>query len=328
MGLFSNNKKLCPVCGSPTPRLLSTKVEGQALCSACGDKVSFMAESKKGSLTMSSLNEYLAFYDADASVRASFNADFEKQCSGLFTNKAVLCDYSKRVFKLTNMNDAFTLPADSFVRLEVRQDNDVVIELTRDALKIYDTHVIEKIEALKPEVDKYNNIHDMVDTMKGISDAREYTKAIQEGRTIDYAEKLQNDRDFERSRPNFRCTEPFNKWYMTIEIDHPWGEGFSHHDSQIFFDTQYPSIADALDKYQTEFVGYKEIAMALRKICCPDCQIIDETNQAAPGTAAPSTSSSAATSVADDLKKFKELLDDGIITQEEFDAKKKQLLGL
>ena len=31
---------------------------------------------------------------------------------------------------------------------------------------------------------------------------------------------------------------------------------------------------------------------------------------------------------ADELKKFKELLDNGIITQEEFDAKKKQLLGL
>lgn len=31
---------------------------------------------------------------------------------------------------------------------------------------------------------------------------------------------------------------------------------------------------------------------------------------------------------ADELKKFKELLDSGIITQEEFDAKRKQLLGL
>lgn len=36
----------------------------------------------------------------------------------------------------------------------------------------------------------------------------------------------------------------------------------------------------------------------------------------------------AAVSAADELKKFKELLDLGIITQEEFDAKKKQLLGL
>ena len=36
----------------------------------------------------------------------------------------------------------------------------------------------------------------------------------------------------------------------------------------------------------------------------------------------------ATNSCADELKKYKELLDSGIITQEEFDAKKKQLLGL
>ena len=30
----------------------------------------------------------------------------------------------------------------------------------------------------------------------------------------------------------------------------------------------------------------------------------------------------------DQIKKYKDLLDSGIITQEEFDAKKKQLLGL
>lgn len=35
-----------------------------------------------------------------------------------------------------------------------------------------------------------------------------------------------------------------------------------------------------------------------------------------------------ASTSADEIKKYKELLDMGIITQEEFDAKKKQLLGL
>ncbi len=37
---------------------------------------------------------------------------------------------------------------------------------------------------------------------------------------------------------------------------------------------------------------------------------------------------SSADSKAEDILKFKELLDGGIITQEEFDAKKKQLLGI
>lgn len=35
----------------------------------------------------------------------------------------------------------------------------------------------------------------------------------------------------------------------------------------------------------------------------------------------------AAISPAEELKKFKELLDMGVISQEEFDAKKKQILG-
>lgn len=65
---------------------------------------------------------------------------------------------------------------------------------------------------------------------------------------------------------------------------------------------------------------------------CPHCHSTDvkalskeeweaETTKQAQ-TAAPAVSS------ADELKKFKDLLDSGVITQEEFDAKKKQLLGL
>ncbi len=41
-----------------------------------------------------------------------------------------------------------------------------------------------------------------------------------------------------------------------------------------------------------------------------------------------STSSNVSISIADEIKGFKELLDMGAITQDEFDAKKKQLLGL
>ena len=45
-------------------------------------------------------------------------------------------------------------------------------------------------------------------------------------------------------------------------------------------------------------------------------------------TSTPITNITQEQSSADELKKFKDLLDSGIITQEEFDAKKKQLLGL
>jgi len=40
------------------------------------------------------------------------------------------------------------------------------------------------------------------------------------------------------------------------------------------------------------------------------------------------TQPSTETSTTDELRKYKSLFDDGIITQEDFDAKKKQLMGL
>ena len=62
---------------------------------------------------------------------------------------------------------------------------------------------------------------------------------------------------------------------------------------------------------------------------CPKCNstnLSDATDEDI-RTAANGNSNSAVSS-ADELKKYKELLDSGVITQEEFDAKKKQLLGL
>lgn len=53
----------------------------------------------------------------------------------------------------------------------------------------------------------------------------------------------------------------------------------------------------------------------------------DQNNMAQAPEPQPASSGSG-TSAADEIRKYKELLDDGIITQEEFDAKKKQLLGL
>ena len=55
---------------------------------------------------------------------------------------------------------------------------------------------------------------------------------------------------------------------------------------------------------------------------------IEESKKANKEVPSPLTTIVQNTSDADELKKYKDLLDNGVITQEEFDAKKKQLLGL
>ena len=78
--------------------------------------------------------------------------------------------------------------------------------------------------------------------------------------------------------------------------------------------------SEAADRARDKIVDYGR---------CPKCHSADladatkaEIRQAASGN------SNSTVSAADELKKYKELLDMGVITQQEFDAKKKQLLGL
>ena len=65
---------------------------------------------------------------------------------------------------------------------------------------------------------------------------------------------------------------------------------------------------------------------------CPKCNSTDlrklTKEEFEKEKASASNNATSNSSAADELKKFKELLDMGVITQEEFDAKKKQLLGL
>ena len=69
------------------------------------------------------------------------------------------------------------------------------------------------------------------------------------------------------------------------------------------------------------------LAMVLSMVACGgnDAPAADAPAAAAPAADAPAQQ---AVSAADEILKFKQLLDAGVITQEEFNAKKAQLLGL
>ena len=77
---------------------------------------------------------------------------------------------------------------------------------------------------------------------------------------------------------------------------------------------------------KTNTTGYKDVYAAGQKILSILSVILKKNRDAAEASKQPA--STASSSVADEIKKFKELLDMGAITEEEFNAKKKQLLGL
>ncbi len=100
--------------------------------------------------------------------------------------------------------------------------------------------------------------------------------------------------------------------------------------SQAAFNSFFVSYTvSAIDKQRAE----NKLNTMVDYSSCPKCKSSklkriseEELHQIQEKENAPVTSTTL--SSADELKKFKELLDSGVITQEEFDAKKKELLGL
>ena len=81
-------------------------------------------------------------------------------------------------------------------------------------------------------------------------------------------------------------------------------------------------ITGEADHMYAPLKGREQVAIAVKRI--NEAIAAYKKKASAPAAAVVVNS----TSAADELRKFKDLLDCGIITQEEFDAKKKQLLGL
>ncbi len=85
----------------------------------------------------------------------------------------------------------------------------------------------------------------------------------------------------------------------------------------------FNGISVATDSGLIKFL-YIENSKEIRNVLCN--LLIERQKEKEKGQAAPTPMHTAA-SPADELKKYKELLDSGIITQEEFETKKRQLLG-
>lgn len=98
MGLFSSGKS-CPICGGETPRFFSTKVEGLPLCKECAGKIS-MENSLMGSLTINGLWDHLDYRTANAQTFEEF---MDTECYSMGSTKLHI-DANKQMFYVYNGN--------------------------------------------------------------------------------------------------------------------------------------------------------------------------------------------------------------------------------
>jgi hypothetical protein len=264
MGLFSNNKKPCPICGKATPRLLATQIENKTpICSDCSSKIS-MLNSQVDELSVDGLKKHLVMREENA-----------KYLENIFRpNKKISIGWT--TLNIDEANRNFTIP------LNMCGDTK-----NPPVFKFEELMGYELVEE-NCVIERFN---------KG-DVAPQYTP-------MGYVPIIRVMHDEKDDKPE-NITRGFK---LNLYL------------ANLCWDKVESSAGSAMGNEYNFQREYTKHLSELRMITSALSAII--------GTGEKGNEvQSNANSIADGIKTFKELLDGGIITQEEFNLKKKQLLGI
>ena len=313
MGLFTNNKKLCPICGSPTPRLLAAAIEGQNLCKECAAKLN-LPDGVQETMTVDEFREYINCHDANKPLRDSFTETYRYNFG--FFKGALRLDLDHQLLRLGDSDAAFAMEPANVKSFRILEDGNVLYEGEKGNFRNYKSDIKERLKELKPRIDEYKMLRHEYEIMEEMQRNREQMSG-------------KEDRDFRDwiMEPDFNVPNPVEKFAVEITLDHPYWTGFYKETGAPKFDTEHPSTIDYLDDYTQKTEELHALAQNLMQIIDPQAQekVIDPN---APTQSAPQAAPVQTEDPTVALPKYKALLDAGIITAEEFEAKKKQLLGL
>ncbi len=319
MGLFTNNKKLCPICGNPTPRLLAMILADDIpICKYCANKVD-LPDGALGKMSVEAFKEYLAYYDGNEELRKSFSESYRFGFG--FLKGALIIDSQHRLFRLKDGEGAFALEASNLHSFCILEDNEPLFEGTAEGLICHKSSVPEKVKAMQPRIAAFK------------LEKREYE-------FIRRQEELQEERLKEKasssvmSEPTFEEPAPVDKFYIELSINHPYWGDIRKTIGAPAFDRNEPSIEEYMDDYEKKIEELRQLADNLMSVLNPGAPVKmaeSAQNGAAFGSGEAANDAAGAGAVpnaAEQIKQFKELLDAGAITEEEYAAKKKQLLGI
>ena len=303
MGLFTK-KDPCAICGGKVKALLPWKVEGQLVCNACYSHVDLPID-RVNNMTMDAFREYMAFRMENEQLKEQFQIT-QKVDFGAFEDKLVFdtvnglfcmkADLGSTIFEKSHIK--------SFV---IREDGAPLYEGSAAGLVCYTSTVPDRVAVMSPMLQQVRMMREM--------ERMEERRARQEGDNS-YIPSYHND-----------VVEPFEQFLIEIHCEHPYWSILTTQKKGPTFNDERPNAQTYLREYQegAEIMG--QLARALMELAfpgAPEQRAGGNVTVVAQSAAAPAASAD----VVAEIQRFKELVDLGVITEEEFAAKKRQLLGI
>ncbi|MEW9122279.1 MAG: SHOCT domain-containing protein [Thermotaleaceae bacterium] len=127
--------------------------------------------------------------------------------------------------------------------------------------------------------------------------------------------------------PSFDVPEPFHAFNVELHFDHPYWTLIQCDMEGPRFNNTHPDVNDYLRSYQRSMEEIEKLVVALRTVAFPGVSE-QSIGLGAAGAQAVHIASTSPVDAIEEIKKYKTLMEEGIISQQEFDAKKRQLLGI
>lgn len=308
MGLFSNKKKLCPICESPTPRLFPTVVDGMPICKECKKKIN-LPDGALDAMSLEDFRQYMAYHQENAALRDTFEPSFS-------WNSVIDLDPPKRLFRLGGGDQGLVLEAACLRAFRILEDDKVLFENGPDGLLCYENDILTRAEALAPAISQFNILMEQYRQVEQMKEMRKNDPNGDSAPSLPYV-----------SRPYFDQQLIHQGFKLELTMEHPYWDGVhSWIGDAPKFDDSSPSVASFMRKYDKAAEALHTLAVSLMELLCPGApEIKVSSGIPAGGEAARAVP---VTDPVEEIKKYKALLDSGIITDEEFSAKKRQILGI
>lgn len=305
MGLFTK-KPPCPICGGKISWFLPSKVEGEYICDTCNGKID-MDDDKKNHLTMQAFKDYLVFFDQNQSLKDKFIIS-EKIDFGLWDTK-IIFDYENKLFCMSKNLDKTVFEGNQLKYFLIKEDSTPLFEGSPEEIIHYDSSVPERAMALAPQINQFMMNQQLTGAANQLN--------------------RDNNNNSAPSRQYFDVPEPLKAFNVELHFEHPYWTVITCDMNGPTFSNDYPSITNYLNSYQQSIGEIEKLVHALKEVAFPNAieKSIGFGTESSSARSVNQVFSSPIDAI-EEIKKYKALMEEGIISQEEFDAKKKQLLGI
>ena len=258
MGLFSNNKKLCPICGNPTPRLLSTKIDGQPICKECDSKID-LPTGAVNQMSLTDFKKYLVDFQDNQALQAEFTTTYRFNIG--FWGCSVFLDETHGLFRMKE-DSGWVFQGKELKSFRISEDRSPLFESGSGTLKCTASDVPARVNAMADTIARFH-------MEKQEFERWEAMDGLHRAGTESSEERRERERTNDLRRPRFDVPAPVREFRVELTLDHPYRTVFDARIAAPVFDRNYPRTEDYLKSYREKTEELHLLAAKLMHMIAP-----------------------------------------------------------